>query len=187
LGASEPTPLNIRVIAATHQDLQKQIINKCFREDLYYRLNILRISVPPLRERTSDINSLMMRISKNLAQGNVDQEKATNQVLKALTPQLVQHPWKGNIRELENLVERAHLVSQFPNQNHSTEALFPELFSDSFNQSFSSKKPKESLKASGKAAEIVHIQKVLDSHNGDLAKTAKALGISRSTLWRRLR
>jgi len=187
LGASEPTPLNIRVIAATHQDLQQQIINKRFREDLYYRLNILRVSVPPLRERTSDINSLMMRISKNLAQGNVDQEKATNQVLKALTPQLVQHPWKGNIRELENLVERAHLVSQFPNQNHSTEALFPELFSDSFNQSVSSKKPKESLKASGKAAEIVHIQKVLDSHNGDLAKTAKALGISRSTLWRRLR
>lgn len=187
LGASEPTPLNIRVIAATHQDLQQQIANKRFREDLYYRLNILRVSVPPLRERTSDINPLMMRISKNLAQGNVDQEKAANQVLKALTPRLVQHPWKGNIRELENIVERAHLMSQFPNHHHSTEALFPELFSGSFNQPVSLKKPKESLQAYGKAAEIVHIQEVLDSHNGDLAKTAKALGISRSTLWRRLR
>jgi len=129
----------------------------------------------------------MMQISKNLAQGNVDQEKATNQVLRALTPRLVQHPWKGNIRELENLVERAHLMSQFPNQHHSAEALFPELFSGSFNQPVSLKKPEESLQAHGKAAEIVRIQEVLDSHNGDMTKTARALGISRSTLWRRLR
>lgn len=186
LGGSEPTPVNIRVIAATHQDLQQHIIASQFREDLFYRLNILRVSVPPLRERTSDIPSLVKLITQNLAKGDNTQEQATNEILKSLMPHLMKHSWPGNIRELENVVERAHLMSKFPDQKHP-KALFPELFTATADQAQVEKASKESLQTFGKAAEIAHIKDTLNANDGDLNKTAKALGISRSTLWRRLR
>ncbi|PCM43231.1 propionate catabolism operon regulatory protein PrpR [Marinobacter sp. ANT_B65] len=187
LGGSEPTPINIRVIAATHRDLQQEIANNRFREDLFYRLNILRISVPPLRQRASDIPSLTRLLVKNLAGGNIDREQATNEILNTLMPQLMKHKWSGNIRELENLIERAFLMSQFPEESQPLEALFPELFSMPTELRSTLSVPKESLQDFGKAAEITLIQETLDAHNGDMTKTAKALGISRSTLWRRLR
>ena len=187
LGGSEPTPINIRVIAATHRDLQKEIANNQFREDLFYRLNILRISVPPLRQRTSDIPPLTKLLTKNLAGGNIDREQAANEILNTLMPRLMNHKWSGNIRELENLIERAFLMSQFPDESQPLEALFPELFSVPTEHHSTLNAPKESLHNFGKAAEITLIQETLDAHDGDMAKTAKALGISRSTLWRRLR
>ncbi|WP_372966157.1 propionate catabolism operon regulatory protein PrpR [Marinobacter sp.] len=187
LGASEPTPINIRVIAATHRDLQQQIASSQFREDLFYRLNTLRISIPSLRQRISDIPALANLIAKNLTQGDTTREQATTEILNTLMPQLMKHKWQGNIRELENIIERAFLFSRFPDAPQPLDALFPELFPSATEQAPSLKTPKENLHTFGKAAEITLIRETLDAHNGDMNKTAKALGISRSTLWRRLR
>lgn len=187
LGASEPTPINIRVIAATHRNLQQQIARNQFREDLFYRLNVLNIPVPSLRQRSSDIALLSHLIASNLAQGDARQEQGINEVLKTLMPQLLNHPWNGNIRELENIIERAFLFSRFPDNPQPLHTLFPELFPAEARQQPAAHTPTENLHSVGKAAEVSLIRETLDANNGDMNKTAKALGISRSTLWRRLR
>ncbi|NWN91873.1 propionate catabolism operon regulatory protein PrpR [Marinobacter adhaerens] len=185
LGAPEPTPINIRVIAATHRDLEQQIADGLFREDLYYRLNILSLTIPPLRMRPSDIPHLARLITKNLAKGDAQTEQATNRILDKLMDRMVGYEWRGNIRELENVIERASLVGQFPGESRLLDGLFPELLPTTADQRQTPQK--DSLQAFGKSAEIAHIQKTLRAHNGDMTKTAKALGISRTTLWRRLR
>lgn len=193
LGASEPTPVNIRVIAATHRDLQKRVAEGEFREDLYFRLNILRINVPGLRERMSDIPLIATALIRSLAQGDSQRETRARALLDRLMPHLLAHPWHGNIRELENIIERAFLSAELlgrPDANApSWETLFPE-----FAVAIGSPLPEAaatpgsvSLQAISKASEITHIRQTLDACDGDMAKTAKALGISRSTLWRRLR
>ncbi|MBF0287298.1 MAG: sigma-54-dependent Fis family transcriptional regulator [SAR324 cluster bacterium] len=106
VGGTKPIKVDVRVISATHQNLQKSIKEKRFREDLFYRLNVFPIFIPPLRERTSDLPVMIDHfISKN---GNYTH-------VKGITPEALQRlqnlPWKGNVRELENVVERAMLVT----------------------------------------------------------------------------
>ncbi len=106
VGGTKPSKVDVRVISATHQNLQKSIEEKRFREDLFYRLNVFPIQIPPLRERVSDlplmVNHFITRNSKHTH-------------VKGITPEALQKlqnlPWKGNVRELENVVERAMLVT----------------------------------------------------------------------------
>lgn len=191
LGSSEPTPIDIRVIAATHHDLPTRIKEGLFREDLYYRLNILRVAVPPLRQRVEDIPSIANAILANLAQQDPAKLSQPQALINTLMPRLLGHRWTGNIRELENIVERAYLsaymVERGEQQSTLLQTLFPELFptidkSDTHPDSTAS-----NLQALGKAAEIAHIRQTLEECGGDMTRTAQQLGISRSTLWRRLR
>jgi two-component system response regulator AtoC len=109
LGANEPTRVDVRVIAATHRDLEQGIVEGVFREDLYYRLNIVRIEIPPLRDRPDEIIPL--------ASFFLTKHHFGDQPLPALTPEMrtamLNHRWPGNIRELENLV-RQYLVVRDP-------------------------------------------------------------------------
>ena len=194
LGASEPTPVNIRVISATHQNLQERVDNGQFREDLYFRLNILRVEAPSLRERIADLPLLARFMVDRLAQGNARKQATATQLIERLMPQLMTHPWHGNIRELENIVERAFLSAEFLNDGHadtpSLERLFPELktFASPPLETTGAGAPRtDSLQAINKATELTHIRQTLETFNGDMTKTAKHLGISRSTLWRKLR
>ncbi len=191
LGASEPTPVDIRVIAATHCDLRSRIGDGRFREDLYYRLNILRLVVPPLRERPGDIPLLAGAILEKLPQ-RPDAGGAGQRLLQRLMPYLQQHQWPGNIRELENLVERAALSAQALGEDSGAAALhtlFPELFEVLGAQALApeSAAPAQDLRSVGKAREVAHVRQVLEACNGDLEEAARRLGISRTTLWRRLR
>jgi len=183
LGASEPTRVDIRVIAATHCDLPARIAHGQFRADLFYRLNILRLVAPPLRERVADIlplfNALLTRHTCALGLPQVSPEQ-----LQPLMPLLLRHTWPGNIRELENIAERA-AVSMQTQDGAGLATLFPEFFE---------KKPSadappltDNLRCLGKAAETAHARQVLDRYQGDMDETARCLGVSRSTLWRRLR
>jgi propionate catabolism operon transcriptional regulator len=191
LGASEPTPVDIRIIAATHCDLRERIIDGRFREDLYYRVNILRLNVVPLRERTQDIPILAKAILQKISRRPEDMDFDQGQ-LRDLMPYLLEHRWPGNIRELENIIERAALSFQELSERKTAEAfqtLFPELFEGPYQdkRKTSPQMLGEDLRRFGKATEVAHVRKIVDTCNGDLDEAARRLGISRTTLWRRLR
>lgn len=184
LGASEPTPVDLRVLAATHCDLRERIADGRFREDLYYRLNILRLAVPPLRERAADIPLLATTILQRLPEAAATAGRA---LLERLMPTLQNHAWPGNIRELENLVERAALSAPSLGDDPGEQLLrplFPELFAHSEQQAPDAA---EDLRHVGKRSEVAHVRKVLADCGGDTHEAARRLGISRTTLWRRLR
>jgi PAS domain S-box-containing protein len=108
LGGSETLKVNVRVIAATNKSLQEQIRKKLFREDLYYRLNVYPITIPALRERTEDIPQLAQHF---LEKFNRRYGKTIDQIPRKLMEKLQEYSWPGNIRELENIIERAAIIS----------------------------------------------------------------------------
>jgi formate hydrogenlyase transcriptional activator len=107
LGSTRTKQVNLRVIAATHRDLEDMILHNLFRSDLYYRLNVVPISIPPLRERPNDIPLLVRHFVRQFAQ-------QMNKTIEAISPEtieaLVQYPWPGNIRELQNIIERSVVI-----------------------------------------------------------------------------
>ena len=110
VGGTEPIKVDIRVIAATHRDLETMIKDGTFREDLYFRLNVFPIIIPPLRERTGDIPSLvqyfMQKKSREIGR------KGIPSLAPGALEQLIAYPWPGNVRELENTVERTLILNQ---------------------------------------------------------------------------
>lgn len=191
LGAAEPTPVDIRVIAATHRDLRARISDGAFREDLYYRLNILRLSIPPLRERTQDIPLLANAILARLPHPSASTD-AGRRLLERLKPDLLRHQWPGNIRELENIVERAVLSADALSGNASTgalKALFTELFEPQsrLTQDPGQTSTTQDLRSLSRAHESNRVREMVAQCQGDMDAAARCLGISRTTLWRRLR
>ncbi|WP_043202974.1 propionate catabolism operon regulatory protein PrpR [Pseudomonas putida] len=189
LGACEPTAVDIRVIAATHCDLPARIADQRFRQDLYYRLNILRLAVPPLRERIADIvplfNALLARHCR--ASGLSPSSDAH---VQQLLPLMLRHPWPGNMRELENIAERAALCLSTLGHDDEVDlaTLFPEFFAAG--AAATAELPpaaSDNLRSLGKAAETAHARQVLDGCDGDMDEAARRLGVSRSTVWRRVR
>jgi transcriptional regulator with GAF, ATPase, and Fis domain len=111
LGSPKPIPVDVRIIAATHRNLEKRIADDVFREDLFYRLNVFPINIPPLRERTEDIPLLVWRFIDEFSKGF---GKRIDAVVKEDMLALQRHHWPGNIRELRNVVERAMIVATGP-------------------------------------------------------------------------
>src|SRR3989338_2568438 len=107
VGATEPLKIDVRFISATHTDLEKAVKDGAFREDLYYRLNVVRINVPPLRERKEDIPMLAGHFLAKRAEGE-DKKGLT----KGAPMRFIEHDWPGNVRELENVIQRAMLVAE---------------------------------------------------------------------------
>jgi propionate catabolism operon transcriptional regulator len=184
LGGIEPTPIDVRVIAATHRDLQRAVAAGSFRDDLYYRLQILRLHVPALRERLEDIGSIARQIAQRLER-RMGRGSSAHTVVATLLPRLQSYHWPGNVRELESVLERALLLHAFPPDPHSTvlplAAVLPELFENS--------EPAETpsgLRRFGKATETAHVKRIVEECDGDLDLAAKRLAVSRSTVWRRL-
>jgi transcriptional regulator with GAF, ATPase, and Fis domain len=108
LGSSQPIKVDVRIIAATHRNLERRIAEGAFREDLYYRLNVFPISVPPLRERVEDIPLLVWRFVEEFSKAF---GRRIDSIDKATFTALSQYSWPGNIRELRNVVERAMIVA----------------------------------------------------------------------------
>ncbi len=201
LGATEPTPIDIRVIAATHCDIQGRIREGLFREDLFYRLNILRLEVPPLRDRPADIPLIAHRTLQKLAMHS-NPGLQTESLLEALLPYLMKYHWPGNIRELENILERAALsASEIADgragEQGGLQGLVPEILglpapsrlgkpSPFPPRSPATKNGAKSLRLASKENELAHIKEVLSACQGNLNEAARQLGISRTTLWRKL-
>ncbi|WP_306590206.1 sigma-54 dependent transcriptional regulator [Geothrix sp. 21YS21S-4] len=109
LGGSRPIPVDVRLIALTNRDLQTEVKAGRFREDLYYRLNVIPLDLPPLRDRPGDLNLLASHFAERYAREN---ERAVPELVPSFFAALARHPWAGNIRELENVIQRCVVLSQ---------------------------------------------------------------------------
>ncbi|MDO9436876.1 propionate catabolism operon regulatory protein PrpR [Hydrogenophaga sp.] len=184
LGGNAPIPVDVRIIAATHQPLEAMVAERRFRGDLYYRLNLLRLLVPPLRERVVDIEVLATSVlHRRLTQLQCGHDPKA--VMQRLLPRLQAHAWPGNVRELENVCDRVavlHAQSARVDGVSLADLLYdcPELAPPPAEAGVNSMV----LAPSDDEAEL---RAALRRHAGHRARTAEALGISRATLWRRLR
>lgn len=176
VGETKPTKVDVRIIAATNRDLQKEIELGHFREDLFYRISTFQIQLPPLRERVIDIELLANNFIQFFA---VKMNKKLNPVSKEFLEALKKHPWKGNIRELKNVMERSVILSD---DELKMDSLPLEL-----QNNFKTANNRKLLSAFDMAsAEKIHIQKVLNYTNGNKTKTAELLNIALTTLYRKL-
>lgn len=179
VGGSETITVDVRVIAATNIPVEDAIKEGKFREDLYYRLNVIPINLPPLRERKQDIPILVEHyLKKSITENNLSSKKLENEAITVL----VNHFWPGNIRELKNVIERLSIM--VPNEN------------------ITSKDVKESLVGFKKANEMIargdlksakdeferqYIFKTLQTCEGNVTKASKILGIERTHLYRKIK
>jgi len=178
LGGVTPVKVDVRIVAATHRDIAAMIRDRLFREDLYYRLNIIKIELPPLCERKEDIPLLIENITTRL---NALKGRQIAGVSEGVMARLMNYPFPGNIRELENILEHAsvlchgalieekHLPHDFLAKTNRDDRILAE--------------PPPTLASSeGKL-----IRKILKEQGGSRVNTARKLGISRTTLWRKMK
>jgi propionate catabolism operon transcriptional regulator len=185
LGSNDPTPVDVRVIAATHRDLRRAAAAGQFRDDLYYRLHILPLHLPPLRERPGDVAAIAADLLRRaLARHGAPEAHA--RALAAVLPRLEAYRWPGNVRELENVLERVAVLfaDGGPGPGGLEEplrAVLPELFEPG-----PAAAAQPGLRAAREAQERAHVQKVVEECGGNLSLAARRLGIGRSTLYRKL-
>lgn len=172
LGGTQPIEADFRIIAATNRDLEKAIHEKVFREDFYYRLNVISFSMPPLRDRKADISLLSLHFLKRFAQ-------ETNAVMAHVSRRAMEvmmcYDWPGNVRELENAIERAVVVGK-------GKRMMPEDL-----PMFRAEHMLSAANFSLKEVEREHIKRILAVHDWNISKTAATLRIDRSTLYTKIR
>lgn len=178
VGASIPVPVDVRVIAASNRDLAQEVSVGRFREDLYYRLNVIGVYIPPLRDRREDIPVLVKYL---IRRHNQTLKTAYKGVESAALKRLMAMPWKGNIRELDNVLERAMILG---NSEWITLASLPH---ENGREEQQWRGPLERrLKEAVQAYEKSHIEAVLHETGGDRTRAAELLGLSRSSLYRKM-
>ncbi|WP_321935822.1 propionate catabolism operon regulatory protein PrpR [Paraburkholderia sp. J8-2] len=205
LGATEPTRVDVRVVAATHRALTEQIEAGEFRADLFYRLNILNLAIPPLRERSADIallaSELLFQASRREPRVavRIRTPEDAARTLALVSDALAQHTWPGNVRELQNVVER--MVVELADSEE--DVLTPDVLRSIAPEVFESRRAANGAAAVAAIAAIAaegaltlrerslnteadEIRAALDACNGDRDRACEMLGISKTTLWRRL-
>ncbi|MBI3802146.1 MAG: sigma 54-interacting transcriptional regulator [Nitrospirae bacterium] len=181
VGGTRSLKVNVRVVAATNKPLREAIAQKNFREDLYYRLAVMPLVLPPLRERTDDIPLLARHFVEKYAALN---DRGPMRLTEEALDFLVRSPWRGNVRELENVIERSVLVSQSLN-------IFPAAFLIDEGADLSGDSP--FAPSGGKMEEAlarVEREKIIEAlrkHDGNKALSARSLGISRASLYNKLK
>jgi two-component system, NtrC family, nitrogen regulation response regulator NtrX len=185
LGSSRTIQVNVRVLAATNKDLEVEIKEGRFREDLFFRLNVIPIHVPPLRTRQEDIPLLVETFFSEFAQQSRSKPKRMSPEALAC---LQAYHWPGNVRELRNLIERLSImghrqvieVSDLPKAYGSANPVFtPDATEDFF--SF------DHLKEANKAFEAAFIQRKLEAYAQDIDKTARSMGLATETLQKKMK
>jgi two-component system response regulator HydG len=181
IGSSQEVPFDARLIAATNRDLERLVQEKTFREDLYYRLNVVKIDVPALRERANDVLLLAQFFLQRAAARS---GKAVNRVGHLVAERLVSYSWPGNVRQLENCMERAVALARFD-----------EITLDDLPAKLRTQRLTETFVAATSPADFppMHVveeryaNKVLNAVNGNKTQAAKILGFDRRTLYRKLK
>lgn len=198
VGGRKRITVDVRVMAATHRNLERLVEEKAFREDLFYRLNVVQLRVPPLRERQEDIPMLVSHILAGLAD---QREDAPRRVSPDALRLLMSHTWPGNIRELQNTLERAFLLAEngriaptdlppalladYVPESESQHPARPELADDDYCHAYAFEEAPAgafSSRLTLEDAEADHIRRVLALNAGNKSHTARMLGISREGL-----
>ena len=171
LGSSKPKKVDVRVIAATNRNLRKMVEEGKFREDLWYRLDVVRITVPPLRERRGDIPLLAAAFLRRYNERYGLDARITESGMRALC----EYTWPGNVRQLQHMIER--LVILAPGGRISEDAV---------EEAIRASSPREEAGETLAEAEAEQIRKVLAATGGNKSRAARILGIERKTLYRKL-
>lgn len=177
LGATRTESTDARIITATNKDLLEKVQEGEFREDLYYRINVVRIELPPLRKRKEDIPMLVEEFLKRF---NRIHNKTIEGISGEALSLLMAYDWPGNIRQLENVIERAFVVCQ--NRNISLEHLPPELTAGKIPQTTTG-----GVREARKTLDAQMIQMALEKCGNNKAAAARALGIHKTTLFRKIK
>jgi len=174
VGADRELPIDVRIVASAQPGLRDRVRNRSFREDLYYRLNVVHIALPGLRERPEDIAALVEYLMGRVA-GEFGMDPV--QLDDSQLDQLRRRSWPGNVRELRNLVERTILMGSLPQTD------IPEVGLDT---GFDAQPKGYPVDWTLEQVKQAHIERVLESHGGNRTAAARELGVSRKTLERRL-
>jgi DNA-binding NtrC family response regulator len=169
------------LICATHQDLKKRVGEGCFREDLLYRIDVVHIHIPPLRERAEDI---LWLARKFLDQWSRKQGQARKHLDPDAEQALLEHDWPGNVRDLRHCLERACIFTE--GTTIRREALFPAGMGG-LCEATASTAPNPGLREYLTSCEKRYIEHCLETNEGRIGDTAEDLGISRKSLWERMR
>lgn len=176
VGSTRPISVDARIIAASNRDLNKAVEEGAFREDLFYRLNVVCIEIPPLRNRLEDIEQLVHYF---IERHNLQLNKNVTEVVPEVIQILKDWPWRGNVRELDNVIERALILCE-------DSQLRPEHLPKTLLDSIPDKAAVTRLKEAVHFFERQHILTVLRQVNNDKLKAAELLGLSQSSLYRKL-
>ena len=178
VGATEPIPINTRLIAATNRDLDEEIVRGNFRSDLFYRLNVIAIKIPPLRDRREDIPLLAESFLGEMARRRSEPAKSLSPEAAA---QLQEYAWPGNVRELENAMERAVILA---NNGVILPSALPDKIRERKSEPLVAERaiPNPSLET----IERAYIMWVLGNEGGNKSRAAEVLGIDTSTLYRKV-
>jgi transcriptional regulator with PAS, ATPase and Fis domain len=179
VGGDHVIPTDVRIIAATHRDLKLAVDEGNFRRDLYYRLNVLRLHLPPLRERIEDIPILTDILCKKFS---ISMKKPLIKLNSDVLSYFQKYSWEGNIRELENIIERLMILKS---GMEVCEDDIKDLFPDFLIERIGNSSPNFTLEVAGTLEEMEKeiICQVL-KHTNDKDKACSMLGISNTTLWR---
>lgn len=178
VGSNETIKVDVRVVAATKEDLRQAVDAGVFRNDLFYRLSVIPIQIPTLKERAEDIPLLIEHfLSKICKNNNISVKELTPEVINAF----MSYAWPGNVRELENVIERLVLIS--PDEKVGTDFLPMEILNSSEDNSNTMR---DALNRQVAGAEKEMILEALERAGGNRTKAAKLLGISRASLYNKL-
>ncbi|MFO7178924.1 MAG: sigma-54 dependent transcriptional regulator [Pseudomonadota bacterium] len=180
LGSSQELPFDARIIAATNRDLDKEVAEKRFREDLFYRINVVRIDVPPLRARGNDVLLLAQHFLERAAQRS---GKSVTRLGRLVAERLISYDWPGNVRELENCMERAVALARF--DEITLDDLPPKIREHRATEVYTPSDDPNDLPPMDTVEER-YIRKVLAAVGGNKTLAAKVLGFDRRTLYRKL-
>jgi transcriptional regulator with PAS, ATPase and Fis domain len=184
VGGSSYKKIDLRIIAATNRDLRSEVNEKRFRSDLFYRLAVLEVRIPPLRERPDDLpallDHLLLHRHRESTTGSPSVDPRTLVDRSELLRELTRHPWPGNVRELRNYIERCVALRQTPPFEASTQLEGAELRADV------TRPLKEARESWNRALERSYVQTMLERHEGNVAAAARAAGVDRMYFYRLL-
>lgn len=180
VGGLKTIKVNVRVIAATNRNIEEAIASGDFREDLFYRLNVLPLYVPALRERRDDVPYLVDRFVQNFS---TKMAKKFGRLSPNVLKQLIDYDWPGNIRELQNVVERAVILGKEPHLKLTDFVINTKPLEKDYSRQASSTPAITSVQD----LEYRSLIKALEDSNGNMSKAARLLGVCRDTLYRRLK
>lgn len=184
VGGEETLKVDVRIVAATNRDLEKEVAEGNFREDLFYRLNVMPLNVPPLKERREDVPLLAQHFMTKFSDKN---RKAIKGLVPLAMDMLVNYDWPGNVRELENAIERAVILAT---GEHITEAQLPLNITEQYEDL--EIRPTGTTQILDGTHSLEDIEKeailaALNGSNGNKAEAARRLGVTRKTLHNKLK